>query len=159
MLPKREVTFDGFEVICTPVSRGATASGVLSDVAVAPVDGIGAPGAIALASMTRKRRTEQEEVWAQLFFDGEFADVGRATDVDSGLDRSEVTFMARFAIPSSYLDGGTHRVRVCFVSSVSRIVPRGEGKVVAQSDLTPQAIAETDFVWRPVSNSRIPISG
>lgn len=158
MLPKREVTFDGFEVICAPVSRGATAAGVVADVTVAPVEGIEAPAAIALATMTRTRRSEQEEVWVQVFFDGRFVDVGRATAVDTGGDANDVTFVARFTVPASCLDGETHRVRVCFVSAVSRVVPRGEGKL-GQSDLTPHAIAEADFLWRPVSNSRIPISG
>jgi len=158
MLPKREVTSDGFEVVSTPVSRGATAAGVVADVAVAPVDGVAAPAAIALASMTRARRSEQEDVWVQVYVDGQFVDVGRATDIDTGIDTNDVTFVARFTMPASCLDGATHRVRVCFVSAVSRVVPRGEGKL-GQSDLTPQAIAEADFVWRPVSNSRIPISG
>ena len=159
MLPKREVTFDGFEVICTPVSRGARIAGGVAEVAVAPLDGVDKAAAIALATMTRGRRSEQEEVWAQVFFDGHYADVGRATSVDSGTHTSDVTFVARFPVPASYLDGGTHRVRVCFVSSVSRVVPRGEGGKLGQSDLAPQAIAEADFVWRPVSNSRLPISG
>ena len=158
MLPKREVTFDGFEVICTPVSRGATAAGVLADVTVAPGDGVAAPAASALASMTRARRSEQEEVWVQVFFDGQFADVGRATDIATALDAADVTFIGRFSVPASCLDGETHRIRVCFVSTVSRVVPRGAGKL-GQSDLAPQAIAEADFVWRLVSNSRIPISG
>ena len=61
-----------------------------------------------------------------------------------------VVLMAQFAIASSYLDDSGHRVRVCFVSAVSRVVARGEGDslVKTANEPSPQAIVEADFVAR-----------
>lgn len=116
-----------------------------------------APAALATASLRRPRRAEHEsEIWAQLYIDGAFVDVTRATEVDSSAD-DYVTLLARFGLLTLYLDGERHHVRVCFVGQVSRVVPRATaGNPQTISELAPQAIAEAEFIAQ-IPGPKIPI--
>ena len=107
--------------------------------------------AIAVASLRRPRVAEHEEMWAQLFVDGAFADVVRALRLETA-DGTESTFLARFRVPAIYGDGASHRAEVRFVRAVSRIVPKGVGSARAAFGTpmiqTPEALVEIDFVAR-----------
>lgn len=136
-------------VSCLP-RHAATQGAEQASVAVTTIPGEGSPAAIAIATLRRPRRAEHEEIWAQLYVDGAFVDVTRASEVD-GLGSNDetddyITLIARFGVLTLYLDGQNHHVRVCFVGPVSRVVPRGEsGKMQTISELAPQAIAEAEF--------------
>jgi hypothetical protein len=132
-------------VSCLP-RHAATQGAEQASVVVTTIPGEGSPAAIATATLRRPRRSEHEEIWAQLYIDGAFVDVTRASEIDSDSDTDYVTLIARFGILTLYLDSHQHHVRVCFVGQVSRIVPRGEsGKTQTISELAPQAIAEAEF--------------
>jgi hypothetical protein len=132
-------------VSCLP-RHAATQGAEQASVVVTTIPGEGSPAAIATATLRRPRRSEHEEIWAQLYIDGAFVDVTRASEIDSDSDTDYVTLIARFGILTLYLDSQQHHIRVCFVGQVSRIVPRGEsGKTQTISELAPQAIAEAEF--------------
>ena len=140
---RRCSTWEELALTTTPIPRGA-ADGVLVALSlVATGDPDSGSTASAVATMQRPRRSEHEEIWAQLFVDSGFVDVVRALEV--GTKGADSVFLARFRIPAVHFDGTTHVARVRFVPAISRAVPRGDGRGVAIETLEPVEV-EAEFV-------------
>jgi hypothetical protein len=138
---RRSSSWEGLNVESTPIDPTEAILTV-----VASGDEAGRPFATAMATMQRPRRAEHEELWAHFFVDDAFVDIARVLEIDQGT-AGDSLFVARFRLPDLHLDGQPHTAKMRFVSTVSRIVPRGTGEeIMARAETSPTAEAVSEFV-------------
>jgi hypothetical protein len=144
-----DAEIDAIDVESIDVPIAGEAPGVDATVTVVGTSGT---ECMVLASMRRARLVEHEDIWAKLFVDDVFVDAIRATEVESGGEPDDVTFVARFGVPESFLDATRHRARVVFGGTVSRVLVRdptaGAARHDADHEDSPQAVAAADFFTR-----------
>lgn len=140
----RTSTWEELAVTTTPI-EGPRRIDVRTELSItANGDESWRPVASVVATMQRARRSEHEELWAQLFIDSGFVDVVRALEI--GTKGPDAVFLARFRIAELHFDGRPHRARVRFVPAVSRAAPRGTGDAVATIETAAPIEIEADFV-------------
>ncbi len=137
-------TWEELAVTTTPLASPPIDDTKVALSIVASGDDSWRPLASAVATMQRPRRSEHEELWAQLFVDSGFVDVVRALEV--GTKGPDAVFLARFRVPDVYLDGRVHRARIRFVPAVSRAVPRGTGGRLPYLETARPIEVEAEFV-------------
>lgn len=137
-------TWEELAITTKPLARPRADDARVALSIVASGDESWRPLASAVATMQRARRSEHEELWAQLFIDSGFVDVIRALEI--GTKGPDTVFLARFRVPEIHFDGRLHRARVRFVPAVSRAAPRGTGAQLACRETAPTVEVEAEFV-------------